>query len=108
MTEEQWVTYIKTFKPRPPMPWWSMKETTEQDLRAMYQYVKSLGPAGQPAHPYLTPDKEPKQPYSRLRCPPNNRPAQSGLSGLAFLSACLGSLSVSDRGARAGPPGLGF
>src|ERR1700704_3322615 len=23
MTEEQWVTYIKAFKPRPPMPWWS-------------------------------------------------------------------------------------
>jgi len=70
MTEEQWVAYIKTFKPRPPMPWWSMKETTEQDLRAMYQYVKSLGPAGQPAQPYLTPDKEPKQPYIQAPLPP--------------------------------------
>jgi hypothetical protein len=52
------------------MPWWSMKETTEQDLRAMYQYVKSLGLAGQPAHPYLTPDKEPKQPYIQAPLPP--------------------------------------
>src|SRR5258708_36220422 len=71
MTEEQWVAYIKTFKPRPPMPWWSMKETTEQDLRAMYQYVKSLRPAGRPAQPYLTPGQEPKQPYLQAPLPPN-------------------------------------
>ena len=70
VTEEQWVTYIKTFKPRPLMPWWSMKETTEQDLRAMYRYVKSLGAAGQPALPYLTPDKEPRQPYIQAPLPP--------------------------------------
>ena len=63
MSEDAWVTYMKTFRPRPPMPWWSIKETTEQDLRAMYRYVKSLGRAGQPAQPYLPPDKEPKQPY---------------------------------------------
>jgi len=36
----------------------------------MYQYVKSLGPAGQPAQPYLTPDKEPKQPYIQAPLPP--------------------------------------
>ena len=69
-TERQWVQYIKTFKPRPPMPWWSMKETTEQDLRAMYQYIKSLGPAGKDAQPYLPPDKEPKQPYNQAPLPP--------------------------------------
>jgi len=69
MTEEQWVQYVKTSKPRPPMPWWSMKETTEQDLRAMYQYIKSLGPAGQHAQPYLPPDKEPKQPYNLAPLP---------------------------------------
>lgn len=70
MTEEQWVQYIKTFKPRPPMPWWSMKETTEEDLRAMYRYIKSLGPAGQHAQPYLPPGKEPRQPYNQAPLPP--------------------------------------
>src|SRR5713226_2218657 len=58
MTEDAWVIYTKNFKPRPPMPWWSMRETTEQDLRAMYQYIKSLGPAGQHAQPYLAPRSE--------------------------------------------------
>ncbi len=70
MTEDAWVIYTKNFKPRPPMPWWSMKETTEQDLRAMYQYIKSLGPAGQNAQPYLPPDKEPRQPYNQAPLPP--------------------------------------
>ena len=70
MSEDAWVNYIKTFRPRPPMPWWSLKETTEQDLRAMYQYIKSLGSAGQPAQPYLPPDREPKQPYIQAPLPP--------------------------------------
>ena len=70
MTEDAWVAYIKTFKPRPPMPWWSMKETTDPDLRAMYQYIKSLGPAGRDAQPYLPPDKEPRQPYNQAPLPP--------------------------------------
>ena len=70
MTEDAWVAYIKTFRPRPPMPWWSMKETTEPDLRAMYQYIKSLGPAGQHAQAYLPPEREPTQPYNQAPLPP--------------------------------------
>ena len=70
MSEDAWVAYIKTFRPRPPMPWWSMKETNEPDLRAMYRYIRSLGPAGQNAQPYLPPDKEPRQPYNQAPLPP--------------------------------------
>jgi mono/diheme cytochrome c family protein len=62
-TEEQWVRYVKTAKPRPPMPWWSLLDTTDQDLRAMYQYIKHLGPAGQPAPEFVPPDQDPKPPY---------------------------------------------
>jgi mono/diheme cytochrome c family protein len=63
MSEDAWVGYMKTFKARPPMPWWSVRATSEQDLRAMYQYIHQLGPAGEPAQPYLPPDREPKPPY---------------------------------------------
>jgi hypothetical protein len=45
------------------MPWWPLHDTTVQDLRAMYQYIKNLGPAGEPAPDFLSPDKEPKPPY---------------------------------------------
>ena|SRR5437879_4219588 len=70
MTEGEWVKYIKTLTARPPMPWWSVRETTEPDLRAMYRYIKSLGPAGEPAQPYLPPDKEPRPPYIQYPMPP--------------------------------------
>jgi hypothetical protein len=62
-TEEQWVTYAKVMRPRPPMPWWSVHETSNQDLRAMYKFIKHLGPAGEPSRPSLPPDVEPPQPY---------------------------------------------
>jgi hypothetical protein len=62
-TEEQWITYAKVMRPRPPMPWWSVHETTAQDLRAMYKFIKQLGPAGEPSRPSLPPDVEPPQPY---------------------------------------------
>lgn len=63
LTEDQWVIYGKNAKSRPPMPWWSVHETTEQDLRAMYKFMKSLGPAGKPAPTYLPPDQEPPAPF---------------------------------------------
>ena len=62
-TEEQWVRYAKALKARPTMPWWSFSTTTEQDLRAMYKFIKRLGPAGEPAKPFLPPGKEPSPPY---------------------------------------------
>src|SRR2546428_14117083 len=36
MSEEGWVAYIKNLKARPPLPWWSTKTTTEEDLRPVY------------------------------------------------------------------------
>jgi hypothetical protein len=36
------------------------------DLRAIYQYVKTLGPAGEPAPAYLPPGVEPKGPVARF------------------------------------------
>ena len=62
-TEDEWVRYAKALKSRPPMPWWSLQDTTEQDLRAMYRFIKHLGPAGQPAKPYVPADQEPERPY---------------------------------------------
>jgi mono/diheme cytochrome c family protein len=62
-TQEQWVKYAKAVTPRPPMPWWALRDTTVADLGAMYQYIKHLGAAGEPAPDFVPPDKEPKPPY---------------------------------------------
>ena len=63
LTEEQWVKKAKALNARPPMPWFNVRAMTPDDLRAMYRYIRSLGPAGQPAPAYLPPGKKPPQPY---------------------------------------------
>ncbi len=65
MTEAAWVTYASAVRTRPPMPWWALHETSVEDLRAMYQFIKVLGPPGEPAPPFLAPDQEPKPPYTQ-------------------------------------------
>jgi cytochrome c2 len=66
-TEAQWVAYAKAAKPRPPMPWWSVHETSESDLRAMYSFIVSLGAAGQPVPAFVPADQEPAPPYEVRR-----------------------------------------
>jgi mono/diheme cytochrome c family protein len=64
MTEDQWVKYAKGLMTRPPMPFFNVQAMTEADLRALYQYVKSLaGSPGSPAPAFLPPDKQPKPPF---------------------------------------------
>ena len=59
LTEEQWVKKAKALNARPPMPWFNVRAMTSGDLRAMYRYIRSLGPVGKPAPAYLPPDKTP-------------------------------------------------
>ena len=71
LSEAQWVTVAKTMKTRPPMPWFVLHDMTEQDLKAIYHYVKVLGPAGEPAPAYVAPDKAPRGPYVQFPAAPN-------------------------------------
>lgn len=70
MTEAKWVKAAKTMRTRPPMPWFALNDMTEQDLKAIYHYVRTLGPAGEPAPIYLAPNQEPKGPYVQFPAPP--------------------------------------
>jgi mono/diheme cytochrome c family protein len=70
MTETEWVTFSKSLKRRPPMPWFSLNRWSDQDLRALYQFIKSLGPAGAPAPAFMPPDTQPSQPFIQWPLPP--------------------------------------
>ena len=63
MSEAQWLAYAKKLQTRPPMPWFNLNKMADADLRALYHFVKSLGPVGKPAPDALPPDAEPKTPY---------------------------------------------
>ena len=62
ITEDQWVRLGKDLKTRPPMPWFGVNAMTEADLRAVHAFVRSLGPAGEPAPPALPPGVRPTTP----------------------------------------------
>lgn len=70
MTEDEWVRAAKTLKRLPPMPWFNLNAMAEQDLRALYQFMISLGDPGEPAPGYLPPDQEPDTPYALFPSPP--------------------------------------
>ena len=63
LSEDAWVQVIRTAEPRPPMPWWSVRATSDEDLRAMYRYIRSLQPLGDPAPAFLPPDQPPPRPF---------------------------------------------
>jgi hypothetical protein len=64
------VKKAKSLQARPPMPWFNVRAMSTSDLRAIYRYVRHLGPAGQPAPAYVPPGQEPKGPAVRFPAPP--------------------------------------
>jgi mono/diheme cytochrome c family protein len=70
MTEAQWVKAAHTLQSRPPMPAVNVRQIKDQDLRAMYRYIKHLGPGGNEAPAYVPPDKTPNPPFVQFPAPP--------------------------------------
>jgi mono/diheme cytochrome c family protein len=62
-TEDQWVQVAKEIQRLPPMPYFSLNAMAEGDVRAIYKYLRYLGPAGVTAPNFVPPDKEPPKPY---------------------------------------------
>ena len=70
MTEAQWITMARSLKARPPMPWFNLNLMKENDLKALYAYLRHLGPAGTAAPAYLPPGQEPPPPFATFPAPP--------------------------------------
>jgi mono/diheme cytochrome c family protein len=70
MSEQQWLASARSLRSRPPMPWFALRDMTDEDLRAIYQFVRSLGARGEPAPAYVAPDRVPPMPYVQFPSPP--------------------------------------
>ena len=68
-TEDAWLARARS-ELRPPMPWFNLRAMTDRDVRAIYRYLKYLGPAGEPAPAWLPPDKEPAPPFVQFPASP--------------------------------------
>jgi len=63
MNEEQWITFAKGRKSRPPMPSYILQTMTDEDLKAIFAFVTKLGPAGAPMPAAQPPGEKPKTAY---------------------------------------------
>ena len=70
MTDSEWVKYVRALKARPPMPWFTLNQWTESDLRALHRYIRQLGPPGEAVTAFVPPDASPKGPVIQWPAPP--------------------------------------
>lgn len=70
MSENDWIRMAQTMKARPPMPWFVLNQMDKEDLRAIYRFVRHLGPAGTPAPGGLAPGVKPAGPAIIFPAPP--------------------------------------
>jgi mono/diheme cytochrome c family protein len=68
-TAEEFVTLARS-PLRPPMPFFNLRAMTDGDVKAIYAYLKHLGPAGKPTPAYVPPDKTPAGPFVQFPAPP--------------------------------------
>ena len=80
MREDAWVANLATANHgtgRPPMPWMNAAQTNPQDLRALYRYLRALGPKGERMPLGVAPGVEPTTAYI-LMVPQQPKAASAG------------------------------
>lgn len=68
--EEEWLAYTANLRTRPIMPDFVLRQMREDDRRAIYHFVRSLGPAGEASPQALPPGETPPMPYFQLVAAP--------------------------------------
>ncbi len=69
LDEAEWLAYTANLHTRPIMPDFMLRQMRERDRRAIHRFVRSLGPAGEPAPEPLPPGRVPPPPYFQLVAP---------------------------------------
>jgi hypothetical protein len=63
ISEAQWLFMVRTRAGHWPMIWHDLRFLKDQDQRAIYRFIRSLGPSGVDAPADLPPDVVPKTPF---------------------------------------------
>lgn len=79
MTEDQWVEMLTVRIGLPPMPWPSVNRMSDADKRAVYRYLRQLGPKGRARAAALPPDVDPTGPW--IDFVPKNLPMTAETGG---------------------------
>ena len=62
MSETQWVAFARVER-LPPMPWFSLRDMSDDDLRSLYRYIRTLPPKGARAPVAVGPGREVTTPF---------------------------------------------
>ena len=62
MSEGEWLKFARVER-LPPMPWFSLRDMSDDDLRSLYRFVRSLGARGQRMPAPLSPSANVGTPY---------------------------------------------
>jgi hypothetical protein len=73
MLEKEWMTRARS-PMRPPLLWFTLRDMSDADLRALYRYIRSLGPKGGPAPAYVALGQAAMAPYFKLILPEGTAP----------------------------------
>jgi len=81
MDEAGWIKYTGELHTRPMMPDFAVRAMRESDRVAIYRFIRSLGPVGEPAPAYLPPGQAPTAPYFQMVLPPAPDDAPASAAG---------------------------
>lgn len=84
MDDAAWLEYSAKLHTRPPMPDFAVRDMKEADRLALFRFLKSLGPGGEPAPAYLPPGQTPPVPFVEFNLPP---PPPAGATAAAPVPA---------------------
>lgn len=70
VSEKEWLQTARNANYRPPMPSPALRAMTDDDLRAIYHFVRSLGPATSLVPAYVPPEHQPMGPVVIFPLPP--------------------------------------
>lgn len=65
-SESDWLRIARSGEFRPPMPGFVLRDMSDEDLRALWHYVRVLGPAGDEAPAWVPPGREALGPVVRF------------------------------------------
>jgi len=66
----EWISYAHAMRPMPPMAWFNISAMTDEDLTAIYDFIRDLGPEGNPSPDYVPMGKTPEGPVVQFPMPP--------------------------------------
>lgn len=69
ISEEEWLKVAHTRQMRPPMPWFALRDMSKDDLRAIYRFVRHLGPDSNSVPNYVWPGQVPAGPFVQFPPP---------------------------------------